>query len=113
VSEANTSALCESCPSRCCKHFAVWVKPNDEMLGLIEAHYGREDLKRIKVHVYHRCQHLTDDDLCDVYGTDEQPEFCREFLCGPAKNGVMELGVLDIHGESVEHPMHEFLDNDV
>ena len=113
MSETNTTTLCDTCRAYCCKHFAVWLKPGGKMMGLIKAHYGREDLDRIKVHVYHRCSHLTDEGRCDIHGTDAQPEFCREFVCGWAKNDIMEVNVLDIHGEGIEQPMRAFLDNEV
>jgi Fe-S-cluster containining protein len=40
-------------------------------LGLVK------DVAMVKI--WHRCQHLTDQGLCDIY--DRRPKICREFDC--------------------------------
>lgn len=74
-------AMCERCKGACCKHLVVPTRHADrdfwEARGLIVT----DDYKGQLYGVFpHRCPHLTDEGLCDMYDTRSQT--CRQFRPG-------------------------------
>jgi hypothetical protein len=80
-----TSGPCGDCQDNCCKRFFIiledirdrdWMKWLSFHRGVsIEKLGGR----RIKVWFDYPCNHLRDDNSCDVY--EKRPRMCREFRC--------------------------------
>ncbi|MCA9268538.1 MAG: YkgJ family cysteine cluster protein [Planctomycetales bacterium] len=79
------SCLCEFCPAKCCKYFALPIeKPTDiqdfDYLRwyLLHEHasvFVDEGVWYILVHT--RCKHLQADNLCGIYHT--RPQICRDY----------------------------------
>lgn len=97
--------LCQDCDGHCCKHFSITVRPGDKMLDLVRVHFGRDDVERIKLHVYHRCEQLDAEGKCSIWDSPDRPQFCREFICVEARTNLLE-----INAEVFEQPLKTKLD---
>ena len=84
----------ERCQGRCCEHVGVWF--GDNALAFIEVMRARgvqvlEDKRdllgtnRYLVKFPQRCQHLTKEGLCGIYGKPERPQFCSDWPQEPAQ----------------------------
>jgi hypothetical protein len=86
-----------ACDADCCRKIGFVVKPNDLMRGLLQAHYGT-DIEQVRFTLRHDCPHL-DGNVCTLWDKDEEkdarPEFCRNFLCGRAREKRIELDAFD------------------
>lgn len=68
---------CRKC-GECCRRINFFVPLQDPLASLFSAHYNR-DVQQVGVFIDHRCHHLRDDHLCDIY--NERPDFCRMHTC--------------------------------
>mgnify|MGYP006287107247 CR=1 FL=1 len=99
------SEFCKACGGQCCKHFSIISRPGELMRGLLEVHLGypKGSIRGIKFHVRHICPHLDEEGLCDLWHEDEEkderPDFCKNFLCSRAKNGLI---VIEAGDQSIE-----------
>ena len=88
--------VCQAC-QRCCRQLAIGLPLGDKMAELFNAHYER-DVDKARFVIHHKCAHLTDDGLCDLWHEDEaqdrRPQICKEFMCEKAENP--DLIVLDV-----------------
>lgn len=84
----------ERCRGRCCEHVGVWF--GDDALPFIEVMKARgiqvlEDRRdvmgtnRYLVKFPQRCQHLTEEGLCGIYGKPERPQFCSDWPQEPSQ----------------------------
>ena len=84
----------ERCQGRCCEHVGIWL--GDDALPFVQVLKVRgiqvlEDKRdlmgtnRYLVKFPQRCQHLTDDGLCGIYGKAERPQFCSDWPQEPAQ----------------------------
>ena len=74
---------CVECTKRlhcgeCCKSLSFYlVKITEEQKYYYETH-GCE-VRGDEVIVPNRCPHLTEENICDIWETEEYPEICRNF----------------------------------
>jgi len=82
------------CDGRCCRRIGLRIRPQGMMKELIKTHYGTQ-IDEVRITLHHRCPHLTDDGLCDLWNEDpeldERPDFCKNFLCVKARNRWLEV----------------------
>jgi len=77
---------CEKC-GNCCKGFALDIQPknvNLENITLLEIH-DVPVKEGFTLFVPHRCKHLTDESLCDIW--ENRPQVCRNYFCEGEKRG--------------------------
>ena len=96
--EANVE-ICQLCGAACCHKLAIQVNLPDRLGELFAIHYGQKTSKA-RFTIYHRCPHLGEDNLCELWGpdaeTDQRPPICQEFMC--EKTDSPEILFLDVEG---------------
>ena len=85
----------ERCQGRCCEHVGIWFGDDDAARAFLEVLRVRGvhvlDLPDEKGATHHlvrlnqRCQHLTLEGLCGLYGTPERPQFCSDWPQEPGQ----------------------------
>jgi len=69
----------------CCKKLTLEVNIAESVLcDLFKIHYNK-DADVVAIRINHRCPHLGDDSLCQLYGDPRRPDFCSEWYCDAAK----------------------------
>jgi len=90
--------ICQEC-GRCCNRLSVGVNLPERLRELFMVHYGRE-VERARFIVHHRCPHLDEHNLCDLWKADperdERPAICQEFMCEQVDSP--ETLFLDVEG---------------
>lgn len=79
----------ERCQGRCCEHIGLWypVSTAREFLQtlVIRGIDVKSDGVMALVDIPQRCQHLTAEGLCGIYGKPERPQFCADWPTEPAQ----------------------------
>ena len=73
----NEDFECQKC-GECCNRVNFFVPMKGELAEVLSAHYGRP-IDRVGILIEHRCNHLTDENLCDIY--KDRPAYCRQHRC--------------------------------
>lgn len=83
----------ERCQGQCCKHVGIWLEPEADAIwmqtrGLEVKAVG----ERFIVDIPQRCAHLTDNNLCDLYGQPSRPKNCEDWPISPSNTLLDDCG---------------------
>lgn len=84
VEKRPISSACLTCGAECCHKWSFQARVGGRLRELLEMHYGRA-IETVRFKVYHKCEHVTADGLCDLWkadpAEDTRPAICQEFSC--------------------------------
>lgn len=81
---------CQKCGDECCTEYTIYGYTDEDFIEFLKAHYGVEVIEAVQLKIPHRCIHLTDEGLCDIY--ENRPKMCREYQCKKMKSNEKGIG---------------------
>ena len=82
----------ERCQGRCCEHVGLWLPDDVEAAAFVAVLRVRgvrvqefPGTLRYLVDFDQRCQYLTSEGLCALYGKPERPQFCADWPQEPGQ----------------------------
>ena len=92
-------AICQTCGAACCHKLSILVNMRPRLAELFAVHYGQQ-ADKARFTVYHKCPHLGEDNLCDLWAADpeqdKRPAICQEFMC--EKTDLPDVLMLEVRG---------------
>lgn len=75
------SDLCKECGGKCCRFIMLETKKDDEYkieFWETQGNIKQSETENTVIYMQHcKCQHATDDGICDMY--EDRPKLCRDF----------------------------------